>query len=75
MEFDGTVSNGVIVMDREELPAEGTRVRVIVPAPPTDDDDLTPLSKMLLSFAGRAVGMSADASEQHDHYIYGTPKR
>jgi hypothetical protein len=29
----------------------------------------------LLSLAGKAEHLPADAADQHDHYLYGTPKR
>ena len=29
----------------------------------------------LLEFAGKAEGLPPDLAENHDHYLYGTPKR
>jgi len=34
-----------------------------------------PLSDLLRQVAGRGKDLPADGSAQHDHYIYGTPKR
>ncbi len=70
MEFQGTVQNGIIVVNSGEPLPEGARVRVIVEeAPPK----LTLTN--LLKYAGVLSDMPADFAEQHDHYIYGTPKR
>lgn len=30
---------------------------------------------VLLEFAGTAEGLPPDLAENHDHYLYGTPKR
>jgi hypothetical protein len=30
---------------------------------------------MLLKHAGKAEGLPEDLADQHDHYLYGTPKR
>ena len=32
------------------------------------------LFDLLGDLAGKAVNLPPDASEQHDHYLYGTPK-
>ncbi len=70
MEFEGTVQNGVIVVNSTESLPEGARVRVIVEeAPPK------PTLSSLLKYAGALSDMPADFAEQHDHYIHGTPKR
>jgi len=33
------------------------------------------LGEALLEFAGTAEGLPADMAENHDHYLYGVPKR
>jgi len=33
------------------------------------------LSEALLEFAGVAEGLPPDLAENHDHYLYGVPKR
>lgn len=71
MSLEGTVVNGVIVLDSQEKLAEGTRVEVVVQAierKPT-------LAERLLKHAGTVTDLPADMAEQHDHYIHGTPKR
>lgn len=83
MTLHGRIRNGVIVLDEPALLPEGAQVCVeiqpdaelgdetAVPA----DTRLEPISKRLLKFAGRAEGLPPDASRNHDHYLYGTPKR
>ena len=66
MEIEGTVQNGVVVLESESALPEGTRVTV-TPAEPTFLD--------LLEFAGCMPDMPADFAAQHDHYIHGTPKK
>jgi hypothetical protein len=76
MVYDGTITNGTIVLENGAQIPEGTRVKVIVPtespaAPPADE----PTMKWMLKYAGKAVGLPADMAAQHDHYLHGTPKR
>jgi hypothetical protein len=72
MSLDGTVVNGVIVLDDQEKLPEGTRVEVVVK--PAVEKKPT-LSERLLKHAGTVPDLPADMAEQHDHYIHGTPKR
>ena len=70
MKLEGTVQNGIIVVDSVEPLPEGTRVRVVVDRP-----EAKPTLTGLLKYAGVLTDMPADFAEQHDHYIHGTPKR
>jgi len=72
MSFEGTIMNGTVVFDEPPALPDGTRVAVVVvePAKPASD-----LGAMLLRHAGKAKGLPEDAAAQHDHYLYGTPKR
>ena len=76
MVYEGTITNGAVVLDNGAHIPDGTRVQVIVPedkpAPPAGDE---PTLKWMLKYAGKAVGLPADMAAQHDHYIHGTPKR
>lgn len=79
-EFSGQISGGVVVLDQPTSLAEGTRVRVLIEQAASDAnapaaDEGESLSEMLLSFAGTVHDLPPDAAEQHDHYLYGTPKR
>ena len=40
-----------------------------------DEQSEEPLSAFLLRVAGTAEGLPPDLAENHDHYLYGTPKR
>ena len=79
MDYEGTIKGGVVVFSTETALPEGTRVRVqpIAPTPAASDTPKSeqPLGKRLMKFAGRAQGLPPDASRNHDHYLYGTPKR
>jgi hypothetical protein len=72
MSLEGTVVNGVIMLDREEKLPEGARVEVVVKPP---EQASSPLGAMLLKHAGKAVGLPEDMAEQHDHYLHGTGKQ
>jgi len=84
MEYRGTIRSGVVVFDSggTALP-DGTPVRVTpigtpqTPPPSTlgDASGTGTLRELLLKFAGRASGLPGDAARNHDHYLYGTPKR
>ena len=72
MVLEGTVRNGVIVLDSPQNLPEGARIEVLV-KPATQA--VSSLGKMLLRHAGKAVGLPDDLAAQHDHYLHGTPKR
>ncbi len=71
--FEGTVRNGVIVLDGTPLP-DGTRVRVDVVSPTADTQDDGSLAAELLRLAGTCDG-PVDLAENHDQYLYGTPRK
>ena len=71
MALEGTVINGVIVLDDEKL-AEGTRVQIVVTSAAAKRPTL---SERLLKHAGTVPDLPSDMAEQHDHYIHGTLKR
>jgi hypothetical protein len=72
MSFYGTVVNGTIVLEGQAQLPEGAKVEVHVKEPPTA---ASPLGDMLLKHAGKAQGLPEDLAAQHDHYLYGTPKK
>ena len=72
MSFHGTVINGTIILEGQVRLPEGTQVEVRVHEPA---QAASPLGEMLLKHAGKAEGLPEDAAAQHDHYLYGTPKR
>ncbi len=74
--YEGEVRNGVVVLDEGAALAEGTRVRVEPVA-----DGTAPADKPLLKLAEIIDQFPSDHdwppdfAAQHDHYLYGTPKR
>ena len=74
-ELTGKVVNGVIVLDQPGELADGTPVRVRPVEKRTDGDKLGSLKEMLLSFAGTVEGLPSDFALDHDHYLYGVPKK
>ena len=72
MDYFGTVTNGVIVLENGNGLPEGTRVRV---APLESLSSGETLGQRLLKFAGTARNLPSDMAEQHDHYLHGRPKR
>jgi hypothetical protein len=68
MEWEGTVHNGVVVVESDTPLPEGAKVRVVLPAHST-------LGERLKKFKGVAQDLPADLAENHDHYLHGTPKR
>ncbi len=74
MTYRGKVKNGVIVLETAASLAEGTEVTVQPLAPLAKPKPGT-LGERLMRFAGKAKGLPSDAARNHDHYLYGTPKR
>jgi hypothetical protein len=72
MTLQGTVQNGVIVMDHPGHVPEGTRVEIHIQETTQVG---SPLREILLRHAGKAMDLPEDMAEQHDHYLHGTPKR
>ncbi len=77
MTLHGQVRGGVIVFDPPIALPEGAEVQVQVVQAPTEVDAAEPpsLYERLKPFVGAAKGLPADFAAQHDHYLYGTPKR
>ncbi len=79
MVYRGHVKGGVVVFDSPVTLPDGAEVRVeLLPAEaegPLLDEQGRTLGQKLMKYAGRAVGLPEDAAGQHDHYLYGTPKR
>ena len=75
MTFNGRVTNGLIVLEGNPALPEGAPVKVEVLPEAAAQTPSETLGHKLLKHAGKAVGLPADASRNHDHYLYGTPKR
>lgn len=75
-ELSGRVVNGTVVLDQPDKLEDGTEVRVrpVTKAESAQDNNGS-LSEMLLSFAGVIEGLPEDLALNHDHYLYGLPKK
>ena len=79
MTYRGTVKNGVVVLDDPAALPEGTEVSVR-PAKGSarrGEGRARPATmyERYKRFIGKAEGLPADFSANHDHYLYGVPKR
>ena len=79
MTYKGKVKGGVVVVAEPANLPEGAEVRIEVSSSEVDEPVLDEygqtLGEKLLRYAGKATGLPADASRNHDYYLYGTPKR
>jgi len=77
MVYKGRVVNGNIVLDEPVTLPEGIIVRIeLAESPQSHDNDLgSSFAERYASVIGKAEGLPEDAAENHDHYLYGTPKR
>jgi hypothetical protein len=79
MVYRGHIEKGVVVLDDPVVLPDGLAVN-IEPSPtgqqqPATNQSGETLGQKLLKHAGKAVGLPSDLAENHDHYLYGTPKR
>jgi hypothetical protein len=81
MTFRGTMKNGVVVLENPTRIPEGAPVSVRVlkqrrgSARQFAKNDGHTLYDTLKNVIGKAKGMPSDAARNHDHYLYGVPKR
>ncbi len=79
MVYKGHVEKGVVIFDDPVSLPDGLKVQ-IEPLPAAEaeignDNNAETLGRKLLKHAGKAVGLPPDLAENHDHYLYGTPKK
>lgn len=75
MQLVGHVVQGHIVLDEPANLPEGAQVRIeVLPATPAPPEGSTLLDRMK-PFMGILDDLPEDGSIQHDHYLYGTPKK
>jgi hypothetical protein len=80
MTYRAKMENGQVVFEGGIKPADGVELRVdeVVTekedavAPPAEG---TTLGQRLMKLSGIVEGLPPDAARNHDHYLYGTPKR
>jgi hypothetical protein len=71
MTYHGHIENGTVVVEGAlDLP-DGTEVRI---EPINPSAEMT-LGQRLMKFAGTAKGLPSDLARNHDHYLYGMPKK
>lgn len=74
MVYRGHIENGVAVLDETVDLKDGTRVRIEIATDEGQGCGRT-LTERLASIIGKAQGLPEDAAENHDHYLYGAPKK
>jgi hypothetical protein len=80
MTYRGKMTNGVVVLEGKQLPAEGTPVTVsVVKArvrrPAKGRKPTGTMYDGLKPFIGMGAGLPPDASQNVEHYLYGAPKQ
>jgi hypothetical protein len=79
MSYTGHVERGVVVLDGAVVLPDGLQVQVEPVQPsrsePLLDEAGQTLGQKMLKHAGKAIGLPADLAVNHDHYLYGTPKK
>ena len=78
MVYRGHVKNGMVVLDDPCLLPEGAAVQIhVIPSAEPDAGvaEAPSLYERLKSVVGQAQGLPPDASVNHDHYLYGVPKK
>jgi hypothetical protein len=79
MTYRAKMQDGKVVFEGGIKPADGVELRVDIvdsaaePALPSPDG--TTLGQRLMQFSGIVKDLPPDAALNHDHYLYGTPKR
>lgn len=75
MTLEGHIENGRIILDESAHLPDGTKVRVeVLPSQPVAPEK-TSLFDRLKPFMGILDDLPDDAALNHDHYLYGTPKK
>ena len=77
MTYRGHVKNGAVVLDEEVPLPEGAAVAVEVLAAEraAEKEESPPLHDGLDGLIGVAKGLPSDLARNHDHYLYGRPKK
>ena len=80
MTYRGRVKDGLVVLEGPRMPPEGAPVSVRVLKAPTRRagtrrrSAATPFERMK-PFIGVITDLPADLSLNHDHYLYGAPRK
>ena len=72
MTFRGRFKNGVVVLDPPATLPDGCEVDVTI----AEGQALAPTwAEVFKDVIGKAEGLPSDSSINHDHYLYGAPKK
>ena len=74
MMLQGTVKDGMVLVDDPKALPDGARVKIWVEAP-AEAKGKPSLRERLLKLAGTVDDLPADMARNHDHYIHGAPRR
>jgi hypothetical protein len=74
MTYRGHIKNGQITLDEPVALPEGAKVNVNVEVV-SNGQELPTIWEQLREMAGTVEGLPPDMAENHDHYLYGTPKK
>lgn len=84
MTVRGRIKNGKVVLNDPEALADGTEVEVrpvrkrkatAKPGKAKSKSRPRTLAERFANVIGKATGLPADASVNHDYYLYGAPKK
>lgn len=77
MTYQGHIRKGVVVLDKPIDLEDGTlvQVEVLTDSATQCATASRSLADRLAPVIGKAQTLPPDASEQHDHYLYATPKK
>ena len=76
MVYKGHVKNGVILADDPVDLPEGAVIRFEIAAEPEQvEDSEATFANRFAEVMGKAQSLPGDAAENHDHYLYGVPKK
>ena len=79
MVYRGHVENGMIRLEDAPILPEGVEaeVRLLTEGAPREEEEekVPSVCEAMRDFVGKAEGLPPDASINHDHYLYGLPKR
>jgi hypothetical protein len=75
MTYRGHIRNVVVVFDESVSLPDGTKVEIVLPPRAEPPAEPPTLYERLQPFIGKAKGLPPDASLNHDHYLYGMPKK
>jgi hypothetical protein len=76
--YRGKYSKGTVTLPRDVDIPEGAEVEVTPIAPPPNgasEQEGPSFYERYKEFIGALDGLPSDLAENHDHYLYGTPKR